>query len=53
MIRTFVTRVILSAALAASFGCAQQIAPAPATTPPIKASASAEAEAIYSYLAYR
>jgi len=53
MIRTFVTRFILLAALAAFLGCAQQIAPAPVTTAPIKASASAEAQAIYSYLAYR
>ncbi|MDP3430164.1 MAG: tetratricopeptide repeat protein, partial [Desulfomicrobium sp.] len=34
-------------------GCAQQIAPSPATTAPVKAPASAEAQAIYSYLAYR
>lgn len=53
MIRTFVTRFILPAALAASLGCAQQIAPTPVTTTPVKVSASAEAEAIYSYLAYR
>lgn len=53
MIRTFVTRFILSTALAAFLGCAQQIAPSPATTAPVKAPASAEAQAIYSYLAYR
>lgn len=53
MIRTFVTRFILPAALAAFLGCAQQIPPSPATTAPVKAPASAEAQAIYSYLAYR
>ncbi len=53
MTRTFVTRFFLTAALTAFLGCAQQTPPSPATMAPVKAPASTEAEAIYSYLAYR
>jgi hypothetical protein len=53
MIRTLVSLLLLSAALAASLGCAQRSVPAPVLAPPASAPASAEAEAIYSYLAYR
>lgn len=53
MIGTLVTWFILPAMLAATLGCAQRIAPVPVTTTPAQAPPSAEAEAIYSYLAYR
>ncbi len=54
MISTRAFCLILPAVLATFLGCAAQQAPQPtlATSPP-KAPASAEAEAIYSYLAYR
>lgn len=53
MIRTLVHRLLLSAALAASLGCAHRTESMPPMTPPAPAPASSEAEAIYSYLAYR
>jgi len=53
MIRTIVHRFLLSAALAASLGCAHRTEPLPPMTPPAPVPASSEAEAIYSYLAYR
>jgi len=54
MISTRAFCLILPAVLAAFLGCAAQQAPQPTvTTSPPKAPASAEAEAIYSYLAYR
>lgn len=53
MIGTLVTWFILPAMLAATLGCAQQHAPVPVTTTPVQAPPSAEAQAIYSYLAYR
>ncbi len=53
MIRTLVHRFLLSAALAASLGCAHQTGPMPPMKPPAPVPASSEAEAIYSYLAYR
>jgi tetratricopeptide (TPR) repeat protein len=54
MIRSLVFWLLLTAALPAFLGCASK--PAPVPTPestPAKAPASEEAEAIYSYLAYR
>ena len=54
MIRLLVSWLLLTAALPAFLGCASK--PAPVPTPestPAKAPASEEAEAIYSYLAYR
>lgn len=53
MIRTLVHRFLLSAALAASLGCAHQTGSMPPMIPPAPVPASSEAEAIYSYLAYR
>jgi tetratricopeptide (TPR) repeat protein len=53
MTRTLVYRFLLTAALAASLGCAQRAAQTPVLAKPASAPASAEAEAIYSYLAFR
>lgn len=53
MIRTLVALLLLPAALAASPGCARHAAQPPVPALPRSAPASVEAEAIYSYLAYR
>ena len=53
MTRTLVYRFLLPAALAAFLGCAQHAARTQVPAEPASAPASAEAEAIYSYLAYR
>ncbi len=53
MTRTLVSLLLLSTALAASLGCGRHAAQPPVPAPPASAPASVEAEAIYSYLAYR
>ena len=53
MIRKLVLWILLPAAIAASLGCAHQTASAPPLSTPTPVPASPEADAIYSYLAYR